>query len=121
MKREEYLRQHPEKKRTLAVENVGTTIPFISLQKLENRNVALDVFERGVRLQKEGKARQNGTYNWLYTVSGDPHPGVGTALYQVDLAALTCRCAWFEVTGSICKHIVASLLDYLIKEGVESP
>lgn len=120
MNRSEYLLMYPhEAERDMTVQPQHTVeIPKVDVTELAKRNVNLEIFQRGTKLFNKGLAHQNSTYPWRYLVAGDPHD-TGTSAYSVDLSKLTCSCPWREITGGICKHLVASLLDYLGKNPVD--
>lgn len=84
---------------------------IINLHNLKGEQVDVGLFQKGVNLHSQGRARVNELYPWKYVVSGDDNAS-GTTLYFVDLSSYECSCLWFTNTGRTCKHLVAALIDY---------
>lgn len=71
--------------------------------------VSQAVFHKGLYLYLTGHLVQNSTYPWIYMVSS----ARGDQVYRVDLSEPSCGCKGFEITGKICKHVVAAGAKFL--------
>lgn len=102
-------------KRTMTQALKDRPVTKVQLDTLKGTNIPMTIYNRGRELYQSGRVHQNRLYPWKYTVSGDDH-ATGTTLYSVDLAVHECSCMYYLNTQSTCKHLVASLLDYINHE-----